>query len=248
MRLTHTPATATTAAHHDIQEDTVRRLPTYLGTTVLVLACGVGCSSPTPDPKVPRAAPSSYTETSEPPPAAPPADAGPGSAPDDLHDLDWARLAVPGDFCDIPDPITFTDGEATAHSDTHGTVHAEHHPDDVVYGDVVGDSRTEAALLVGCDTGGQTASGRLAWAYVVFSSEEGRLRHVGTVTPQQYIGGQASSFVSVLLDPGQVIAHESWHRRTDATCCPSGSAVTVWRVDRDDPDGTLKPGLPRVIQ
>lgn len=218
---------------------------TSLCMTALVLAFGVGCSSPEPDAKVPPASRPPYTETSEPPPAPSPADDPLGGAPEDLRQLDWARTAVPGGFCHVPDPITFTSGEATVRSERWGTVHAEQYPDDVLYGDVLGDSRVEAALLVGCDTGGQTGSGRLAWAYVVFTSEEQRLRLVGTVTPQKYEGGQASSFEGIDLASGQVTARENWHRSTDASCCPSGKAVTVWRVGDD---GILEAGAPRVTQ
>ncbi|MFA3877725.1 hypothetical protein ABS735_29295 [Streptomyces sp. MMCC 100] len=214
--------------------------------TALVLALGVGCSSsPEPDAKASPASQPPYTETSEPPSAPSPADDALGSAPDNLRQLDWARTAVPGDYCHVADPITFTAGEATVRSERWGTVHAEQYPDEVVYGDVVGDSRAEAALRVGCDTGGQTGSGRLVWAYVVFTSEEQRLRLVGTVTPQKYEGGQASSFEGIDLANGQVTARENWHRSTDASCCPSGKAVTIWRVGDD---GTLKAGAPRVTQ
>ncbi|GGV56899.1 hypothetical protein GCM10010294_03040 [Streptomyces griseoloalbus] len=130
-----------------------------------------------------------------------------------------------------------------ARSGTWGTAHAEHRPEDVVYGNVLGDSRVEAALLVGCDTGGETAGGRLAWAYLVFTSEEHELRLVGTITPQQYLGGHASAFDGIELDSGRVTAHESWHRKNDPTCCPSGKAVTTWTPGDD---GTLEAGSPRI--
>ncbi|MFF4763737.1 hypothetical protein [Streptomyces sp. NPDC001292] len=169
--------------------------------------------------------------------------AGLGSAPEDLHDLDWERVAVPGDFCDVQGLISFTAGEAWAQSGTWGKVHAENRPEDVVYGDVLGDARVEAALLVGCDTGGETASGRLAWAYLVFTSEDGELRLLGTVAPQQYLGGQASAFNGIELASDRVTAHESWYRESDAVCCPTGKAITTWNVRND---GTLEAESPRI--
>ncbi|MET8566921.1 hypothetical protein [Streptomyces sp. NPDC004783] len=221
----------------------MHRPGTLVPLTALVLALGGGCSSPAPDPKVPRASQPAYTQTSE--PADSPTSAGKvlNEAPDDLRGLDWARTAVPGDFCHVPGLIRFRSGKAPVRSDEWGSVRAEHFPDDVVYGDVVGDSRVEAALRVGCDTGGDTASGRLVWAYLVFTSEDGKLGLLGTITPQQYAGGQASSFESIDLARGRVTAHESWHRQADGVCCPSGKAVTVWRVGDD---GTLEAGAPRV--
>ncbi|MEU9063485.1 hypothetical protein AB0D13_32635 [Streptomyces sp. NPDC048430] len=68
---------------------------------------------------------------------------------------------------------------------------------------------------MGCDTGGDTASGRLAWAFLVFASEDDQLLLLGTVTPQQYAGGQASGFERIDLARGRVTAHESWHRHED---------------------------------
>lgn len=219
---------------------------TLLCMTALVLTLGVGCSSPEPDAKVPPASQPPYTETSDPPSSTPsPAADALGGAPEDLRQMDWARTAVPGDYCHVPGLISFTSGEATVRSERWGTVHAEQYPDGVVYGDVVGDARVEAALLVGCDTGGQTGSGRLVWAYVVFTSEEQRLRLVGTVTPQKYEGGNASSFEAIDLANGRVTARENWHRSGDPSCCPSGAAVTVWEVGDD---GTLKAGAPRVTK
>ncbi len=223
----------------------MRRPSVLTCAAALVAALAAGCSSPTPDPKVPRASPSSYdgaSESPEPSPAS--SDTGSlGAATKDLRHMDWARTAVPGDFCDVPGLVSFTSGEATVRSDTHGTVHAEQYVEDVAYGDVLGDDGVEAALRVGCDTGGETGGGRLAWAFVVFAGEQGRLRLVGTITPQQYEGGHASGFDGIELASGRVTAEETWHREMDPTCCPSGKAVTVWRVGAD---GLLTAGEPRV--
>lgn len=62
------------------------------------------------------------------------------------------------------------------------------------------------------------------------------------ITPQQYLGGQASAFDGIELASGRVTAHESWYREGDAICCPSGKAITTWNV-RDD--GTLEAESPR---
>ncbi|MGW4159952.1 hypothetical protein [Streptomyces sp. NPDC004788] len=226
----------------------MQRSSAALCAAALVLALGAGCSSPAPDPRIPKSSPSSPGKAAEPspePPASPTPtrSAGLGRAPEDLRDLDWAGVAVPGDFCGVRGLIGFKSGQAWAQSGTWGRVHAENRPEDVVYGDVLGDSRLEAALLTGCDTGGQTASGRLAWAYLVFTSEGGELRLVGTITPQQYLGGQASAFEGIALTPGRAVAHESWYREGDAVCCPTGRATTTWTLGDD---GTLAPGAPHV--
>jgi hypothetical protein len=58
---------------------------------------------------------------------------------------------------------------------------------------------------------------------------------LGTVTPQQYAGGHAGGFERLDLARGQVTAHENRHRHEDSVCCPSGKAVTVWRVGDETP-------------
>lgn len=88
----------------------------------------------------------------------------------------------------------------------------------------------EATLRVGRDTGGDTASGRLTWAFLAFASEDDQLLLLGGVTPQQYA-------------EGQVTAHESWHQHEDGVCCPSDKADTVWQVGAD---GSLEAWAPHV--
>ncbi|NBE53344.1 hypothetical protein [Streptomyces boluensis] len=217
--------------------------------TALVLALGVGCSSPEPDGKVPRSKDSSSgsatAASTEPATDALPTAGAPGKVPEDLRDLDWARTSVPGDFCDVAGLITFKSGRAWAQSKTYGKIHAENVPDQVTYGNVLGDSRVEAAMQVGCDNGGEMGSGRLVWAYLVFSSEQGQLKVVGTLTPQQDPPGFAvSTFEKVELSPGRVTAYENWHREdSDALCCPTGKAVTTWTPGAD---GSLEAGKPRI--
>ncbi len=46
----------------------------------------------------------------------------------------------------------------------------------------------------------------------------------------------------VELTRGRVVAYETWYRPSDATCCPSGTAVTVWTLQ----GGRLSPGAPRI--
>ncbi|WP_324785174.1 hypothetical protein [Streptomyces sp. H51] len=225
----------------------MQRSSAALCAAAALLALGAGCSSPTPDPRVPRASTPSHGETAdsspgEVPEPSPTRPAGLGRAPEDLHDMDWAGAAVPGDFCDVRGLIRFRAGQAWAQSGKWGKVHAEDRPEAVAYGDLLGDSRDEAALLAGCDTGGETAGARLAWAYVVFTSEKGELRFVGTVTPQ-YVGRQAGAFDGIQLASGRVVAHEVWFRESDPDCCPSGRATTRWTLDDD---GTLDPDSPHV--
>jgi hypothetical protein len=204
-----------------------------LRTTALVLTLGVGCSAPSPGPKVPKASLPSYSEPAA-PSSAPPAATSLGTAPQELRNIDWEHSAVPGDFCDIPHLINFTSGEATAQSRTWGKVHVGISPHDVTYGNVSGDSRTEAAVPVECDNGGGTAAGQLVFGYIVFASDARQLKLLGTITPQQNPSGVHTTLLgNIELAPGRVNVQEMWYRPGDPDCCPTGKATTTWTLNDD---------------
>jgi hypothetical protein len=205
------------------------------------------CSSSDGNPRIPRA---SSGATAEPQIMATPTTVAQSvaAAPADLHDVDWARVPLPGEFCGVPGLVTFKGDEATATSDKWGPVHLfrfhNSQNGSVVYGDVTGDHRSEAAVNVGCDNGGGTAGGQLAFAFVVFQGIQGRLTVIGTVVPQKNPPNQHATLLwKVQLTRGRVIAHENWYRPSDSTCCPTGTAVTIWTLQ----DGHLTPGAPRII-
>ncbi|MBW5482147.1 hypothetical protein GPJ59_09695 [Streptomyces bambusae] len=166
-----------------------------------------------------------------------------GPAPADLHDVDWANSLVPGDFCDLPEPVRLTDGVATATSRTWGTVRVRSGRN-VTYGDTDGDQRDEAALHVGCDDNGATMSGQLAVGYVVLSRLGDSLAVLGTITPRQkQTGSYGIGLTQVDFAPGRITVHERWHRPTDPRCCPTGESTTVWTREGN----RLVPGEPRVV-
>lgn len=138
--------------------------------------------------------------------------------------------------------MTFQGDEATAISRTWGRVHLFRFKP-VVYGDLEGDRRSEAGVNVLCDNGGGTAAGDLAFALVVFEGVHGRLIAIGTVTPQKNPPDvHPTWFRKVKLTRGRVIVHEAWFRPSDSTCCPTGTAVTVWTLE----NGHLTAGPPRI--
>jgi hypothetical protein len=201
-----------------------------------------GCGSPKVSSRIPRA--SSPSVTTEPPiMTTPPTSAEPvADAPADLHDVDWSHVPIPGGFCGIPGSVTFKGDEATATSRTWGRVHLFRYKS-VVYGDIDGDRRSEAGVTVLCDNGGGTAAGDLAFALVVFEGVRGRLITIGTVTPRKNPPGvHPTWFRKVELKRGRVTAYEAWFRPSDSTCCPTGTAVTVWTLE----NGHLTPGAPRI--
>lgn len=167
-----------------------------------------------------------------------------GSAPQDLRDVDWTRVTIPGQFCDIPGVVKLSEEEGGATSNTWGKVHVGRLPE-VVYGNVAGNASDEAAITVECDNGGGTAAGNLAFAVIVMSGREGRLTALGTLSTQYNPTGveHPTLIAASALVPGKVTVEESWFRPSDANCCPSGKAETIWTLQAD---GSLSPGPVRI--
>jgi hypothetical protein len=168
--------------------------------------------------------------------------AGAASGPP-ASEPDWSNVAVPGQFCGIRGDVELRDNEAIATSADWGRVHvsSDERP---IEGRLVGNGTTQAALDVWCDNGGGTAAGQLAEEYAVFTSTRGAARILGYITPRENPpdADHISIFGSIVLTVGKITAHEQWYGPTDDTCCPTGTATTVWQYE----NGTLIPGTPRV--
>lgn len=205
-------------------------LVTLIGCGYTVQQHVVGQASPTAEVPAPVVA--------QPVVAAIPARLDLGSAPADVRAVDWNSVALPGEFCDIDGLVTVENGEATARSGEWGRVHVDIWNDSTTYGDVDGDGDEEAALEVGCDTGGGTAASQLVNAYVVVDSSGGRLWGAGVLTPQGESGGAVPARLEDLqFGEGRVTVRELWHREWDSNCCPSGEAESTWELR----DGVLEP-------
>ncbi|WP_241839431.1 hypothetical protein [Streptomyces sp. Root1295] len=114
----------------------------------------------------------------------------------------------------------------------------------VNYGDFEGDSRVEAAVYVGCDDDGITQNTQIAAGYVVFGRAGKNLVVLGSITAQQE---SQAAYPTALVRPefarGRITVHEKWYRFSDAHCCPTGNATTVWTREGH----RLAPGAPRVV-
>ena len=99
-------------------------------------------------------------------------------------------------------------------------------------------------MPVWCTNGGGTADGQISLAYLIFALHDKLLQLIGAVTAQEQPphGTHVSYIVSITMSPGSIVAHEDWYRASDATCCPSGTAVTVWSYT----NGKLIPGTPDI--
>lgn len=161
--------------------------------------------------------------------------------------VDWDDIEVPGLVCDTSQPIQLSQGKATI--PTPAAVNAGTPQVDifewssVVYGNLYGTGQNVAALDVWCSNTGGTADGQLQDSWVIFADGSGTLRTLAVLTPQQPsvagfhvpIFGTEPGYIEI--QPGQITVKEAWYGPNDATCCPSGQATTVWRVN----GGTFTP-------
>ena len=87
------------------------------------------------------------------------------------------------------------------------------------------------ALNVLCSNQGGTAAGQLADGIFVFASA-GQTRFLGLLTPQ-YREPLASHIpliaVAHIDNQGHIATAEYFYPPSDADCCPSGRAITIWK-------------------
>lgn len=176
--------------------------------------------------------------------AVPPPGGGGHSPGDDIRHRDWKQETLTVRLCGVDATIRFHDGAAQARSAQHGTVHLSIDPGTSapVYGDLDGDGADEAAVPVDCDNGGGMAPGVWEYGAVLVKSAGGRLTSIGTVVPQATNDTDQRAIPMAVkgIAPRTVTVAENWYHGTDADCCPSGTATTVWSLTGD----RLVPGTP----
>lgn len=157
----------------------------------------------------------------------------------DLHAVDWQQATLTAAFCGVEQPITMRDGKVNATSTLWGEVGLWINTfKPVWYGDIDADGQDEAAVNVGCDNGGGTASSQLAFGLVVVRSHDGNLELVGEIgtTTMRDDAPHVPLLTEPQFEKGAITVKELWYRPSDANCCPSGVSLTRWWLR----DGTLK--------
>ncbi|MEU5824005.1 hypothetical protein ABZ798_23200 [Streptomyces sp. NPDC047803] len=164
--------------------------------------------------------------------------------PLDLERVDWRNAVIPGGLCHHRGTIQLRDGTAINVSSTFDGPEPRMPQDvaattdQVVYGDLTGDGRWEAALPVLCANHNSTAAGQRAMGIMVFEGSTGRLRHIGTLTSQQPHLGEPPNAVRVeRITQGRITATEMFYGPQDVNCCPTGLADSSWHLV----DGQLLP-------
>jgi hypothetical protein len=172
---------------------------------------------------------------------------------DDIQCTDWKSVEIPASVCGVDGTVHLSEGRASVKSPRwpeYELVDVRVFVEDefgslVSYGDIDGDDNPEAAVSTWCNNRSGTAGGQLAQERVIFTRSGDDVRALGSVTPQQPIPDDVrSSYIGgVLLAPGRIVAVEAFYGNNDATCCPSGTAMTTWSFR----DGRLLPGQAEVL-
>ena len=148
----------------------------------------------------------------------------------DVHSVNWGDVTIPGQLCKVSGPIRLHNGRAFVRHSGFGMAL------DVlmlaVTRGTLGHGLQVAALQVWCDNTGGTVDGELAEGIMVFDSPGGKAHLLGTLTPQHKTSAMLHiPFIVVnrVESTGHVAVTEFFYNPANATCCPSGRAVTIWK-------------------
>jgi hypothetical protein len=159
----------------------------------------------------------------------------------DAQGVNWGDVAIPGQMCEVSGNIQLHDGTATVSHSGLG-------PLDVWLGTVTHGFLAHGfgvtALNILCSNQGGTAAGQLADGIFVFASA-GQPRFLGLLTPQ-YREPQAPHIPLMAVEhidtQGHVATAEYFYTPSNADCCPTGRALTIWKWT----GRTFVPGLTKI--
>ncbi len=157
-----------------------------------------------------------------------------------LRGVDWASSTIPGAWCGSPQPITLSNWTATITSTFNDDQVTDVGASKPQFGEIGGSVGAVAALPVGCNNGGGTADGQIAFALIVFAGTASSPHVLAVLTPRQPASEHAVHTPLIAgekIERGRIVVREAWYGRNDATCCPTGRATTNWRLE----DGRLAP-------
>jgi hypothetical protein len=144
--------------------------------------------------------------------------------------VNWGNVTIPGQLCKVSGQIRLHNGHATVRHSGFG-VALDVLTTTVTHGNLER-GLPVTALQVWCDNTDGTADGQLAEGIMVFDSPAGHAHLLGTLTPQHKTSPAVHiPFISVnhINTGGHVAVTEFFYNGTNATCCPTGRAATVWK-------------------
>jgi hypothetical protein len=160
------------------------------------------------------------------------------------HSVNWGDVTIPGRLCEVKGQITLHNGRAFVPRSGFGMA-LDVNIFTVTRGDL-GHGLQVAALQIWCNNTGGTADGELAEGIMVFDSPGGQAHLLGTLTPQHQTSAMLHIpfiIVNRIDTAGHIAVTEYFYNPTDATCCPSGRATTLWKWT----GRTFIPGRTRII-
>jgi hypothetical protein len=154
----------------------------------------------------------------------------PDLATPDLAHVNWGDVTIPGKLCKVNGPIRLHNGIATVeHSGFGRPVQA--YTTLVTHG-FLRRGLPVTTLQIFCAVPNGTAASQLSEGVMVFDSPGGRAHWLGTLTPQ-YLPNPTSHIPYVAVahidTTGHITTTEYWYTLSNADCCPSGRATTIWR-------------------
>jgi hypothetical protein len=150
-----------------------------------------------------------------------------------LRSVDWSRVTVPAVVCGAARPIKLGPLGTIVSSGwkNHPRVYVNR-SNTVVYGDLNGDARDEAAIQVYCAIPYGTAASQLAFAVVVYAARPSGPRAIGVLRPQTHLPRPGPHHCTIAL-PVSITLHrikvtEVLYGSHDSEDAGTGLAVTIW--------------------
>ena len=148
----------------------------------------------------------------------------------DVHGVNWGNVTIPGQLCKVSGQIQLHNGRAFVRHSGFGMA-LDVLMLAVTHGNL-GHGLQVAALQIWCDNTGGTADGQLAEGIFVFDSPGGHAHLLGVLTPQHRTSAMLHIpfiIVNRIESSGHVAVTEFFYHPSNATCCPSGRATTLWK-------------------
>jgi hypothetical protein len=148
----------------------------------------------------------------------------------DVHSVNWGDVTIPGQLCEVKGQIKLHNGLAAVRHSGYGI------PLDVVMTTVthgyLAHGLPVTGLQIWCDTTGGTAAGQITEGIFVFASPRGQPHLLGTLTPRYHPSAAVHiPYIAVahIDTTGHISVTEYFYGSSDADCCPTGRATTIWK-------------------
>jgi hypothetical protein len=146
------------------------------------------------------------------------------------HSVNWGDVTIPGQLCRVNGPIHLHNGQAKVSHSGFGMA-LDVSLFTITRGDLESHGLQVAALQIWCNNTGGTADGELAEGIMVFASSKSP-HLLGTLTPQHHTSAMVHIpfiIVNRIDTTGHIAVTEHFYNNIDPTCCPSGTATTLWK-------------------